>query len=582
MSPASSPQQQQDDIMFRRREKRLHVTSNSIDLRDPYSVIALAIRFDEAMSGGEDESLLQVPLESGPIYNPKAFSKALLNLQNQTAVPRQASSSPRKVPQDSSPSASAPRQAIAPIILSGLVATIQERADHNDNINEVDVEGPSAVELVAYCRSMRRAALTRLRLRRRRRRVQRNVTPVILVAIVFSLVVWSTSSVRSTLQEYGFVSGDAGEGGSCQSNPACRLAAARVWEYCGPSHRLTITGCTLESCPALEGQLEYPMYAMHTLFHPPHIHISEIDHPRKLIKRTWPLRRHISSPAQSAIRWLGETVLNRVLRETILEYLPSNMPMHMLDCGCGIGGTLYAMLDSKRPPAKTFRYHGIALSEPEIYQAKQYLALHELDTPKAAQQSNSEIVFERRDYDEPLNRTYSVIVAMESLSYSPRLARTIRNLVSSLQSKGVLLIMDDVLAPWVSEEDAKQLREDMGTPSLKSYAKWERIITNMQALQLQYTYDLTLEFDMSEWLREEPAEGIFNILSDWRYHMAQTLGEYLTPWFGDSGNASETNSTLSLMQLVHNLAEKNRMFTARRDAYRRADLSYYFFAITKN
>lgn len=567
--------------MIRRREKRRHLTSNSIDLRDPFSVIALAIRFDESIGAADDDdSILKVPLESGPIYNQKAFAQALLNLQKQTAVPRQ-TLSPRKqqpVPSDSSsPVSVAQKQAMTPIILSGLVAAIQEHPEEHN--------GPSAVELVAYCRSMRRAALSRIRLRRQRRRVQRNVTPFIILAILLVLVFWSTSSMRATLIEYGFMGGE--EEGSCQSNKACRLAATRVWEYCNPSHRLALSGCTLTDCPVVEGQLDYPLYAMHTIVRVAFMPISEIDRPRKAFsKRSWPLRRQASSPPKDpALRWLGDSNINRLVRESVYQYLnPSaSATISMLDCGCGIGGTLYSMLYDLSRPAKHFRYHGIALSAPEIYQAKQYVTLHELDTPEAAENTNSEIVLEQRDYDDPLPpQSYSVIVALESLAYSPDLANTINNLVSALSKGGLLIITEDILAPWVSEKSANELRNALGTPSLRTFEEWKRIIKSTQSLGYKVVWDLTMEFDMRDLVGGVGAESsVLDILGHWRYRIAQTLAGQWTAWFG-GGNKTEKNTPLQLVQLAKNLAEKDRATRVRQQAYARADLSYYYFVFTKD
>ena len=60
--------------MIRRRDKRRHVCSNAnanaiIDLRCPLSVIALAVRYDQA---SDDASLLEVPLELGRISSSKS------------------------------------------------------------------------------------------------------------------------------------------------------------------------------------------------------------------------------------------------------------------------------------------------------------------------------------------------------------------------------------------------------------------------------------------------------------------------------------------------------------------------------
>ncbi len=568
--PPSSPHH--DDIMFRRREKRRHVTHNAIDLRDPYSVIALAIRFDESIAVVEDDdgALLKVPLETGSIYNQKAFAKALSNLQKQTTAPRP---TPRKLPLGvAADSASAP-QAITPVILSGLVAAIQNRSE--------DDKGPSAVELVAYCRSMRRAALTRLRQHIRRRRIQRNVTPVILLIIVLGLLFWTLSNVTKVMTEYDFV-GDGGDG-SCQSSKACRLAATQVWIYCDPSRRLVIPGCTLDHCDVGEGQLDYPFYTIHTVLRSLYMPLSEINNPRmSSSKILWPHRRQSSSARQqSPVQWLGESIVNRLIRETVHDYISSSTSISMLDVGCGVGGTLYAMLDGENPPLQPFRYHGIAISTPEIYQAKQFLSWHGLDSPAAKERTNSEILFEKRDFDTPFPlQSFSVIVAVESLSYSPDVLHTLHLLVKSLQKDGLLLIVDDMVAPWVSEERAEELRSALGKPSLKTYQQWVDMIQTMPHMVQKELWDLSLEFDMSYMLRDSrPEAGMLGTVMDWRYRIAQGLADKLTSWFGQE--EERKNTSLRLIQLTKNLFENELVARARRQAYRNADIIYYFMIVAK-
>lgn len=79
-------------IQQRRRDKRRH-DANAADLRDPLKIIAIAVRFDEALAIAKDydESILTIPLETGRLYNQTLFTAALAHLDKRTAAPTTAS-----------------------------------------------------------------------------------------------------------------------------------------------------------------------------------------------------------------------------------------------------------------------------------------------------------------------------------------------------------------------------------------------------------------------------------------------------------------------------------------------------------
>lgn len=96
-------------------------------------------------------------------------------------------------------------------------------------------------------------------------------------------------------------------------------------------------------------------------------------------------------------RWLGDTGVNQLVRQAIETYSPVSLngDIRNLDAGCGVGGTLYALLpdtlmqvptsskqkqpqDAKskkttpskaKSPRRQFSYHGIAISAAEVHHA---------------------------------------------------------------------------------------------------------------------------------------------------------------------------------------------------------------------
>lgn len=564
--PASRSQSQDGDVMFRRREKRRHLNSNSIDIRDPYLVIALAVRYDESLASDSDE-ILKVPLESGPIYNQKAFARALQELEAKTAVPRRGNSSSNNI-EEAGDGEKPGRKAIAPVILSGLVAAIQERAEKNG--------APSAVDLVAYCRRMRRAALSRHRLRKRRQHIQKHVTPFIILFILVGFVLWSAFSVRTSMIKHQFLGSE--EVAICQENRPCRMASANVWKYVDPSNRLVVPECTHKECKAEEGQLEYPFYVLHTLLQRDFISLTELEKPRNPRRIVWPYRRYSKSMDSTPLRWLGETIVTRLVQEAIQAYHPATASVTILDCGCGVGGLAYALqsgsgllLSSKSSSRSLLRYHGIALSAPEIYLAQSFQEQHDF-----YQTTNMEISFEQHDFNDPLgiSHQYSVVVAVESLSFGSDLRAALKNLVQSAKKDGIFIFVEDMINPWVSKERVAELRDSLGKPSLGRFVDWQMNLEDSK-LELLQVIDLSVEYDMSELLvhRGVESSNFMKKLVDIRYRIAERLSDYMGYLLGSK--AKNPNAAVQLMKLARNLAEVNMAALARKQGYQGAELSYY-------
>ena len=525
MSTHSQDGSARSSIMIRRRDKRRHLSSNAIDLRDPYSVIALAIRFDESLG---EESLLCVPLETGRIYSQKSFSKALLNLQKKTAPTR------KNTAKNSHSTKPAP---LTPIILSGLLAAIQEQNEDKQNYSL------TSTELVSFCRSMRRSALSRVRVRKQRRRIQRTVTPIIMVGGLILLYVWTMNNIKQILIEFGFVE-------SCNTT-ICRLAEADLWAQMHLPPVVSI--CTMEACHMVDQEL-LPFYAMHTTVNFEWIPLEEIEGPEK--RRRQPRR---SDDYSSPLQWLGETTVNRLVREALLDAHPAPSTIKLLDVGCGVGGTLYAFLLSRIHKQQLY-YHGISISGPEIHQAQRLLNLHKLESEK--------IVFESKNFDDPFDQTFSTMVAIESLSSSPDLSLTLRNLASALQSRGVLVIVDDVVAPWADKKTIESLRNVTARTSLVDHKEWKQRLES-SGFVIKEVRDLGLEMDLPE-LLSTPGPNLRGLL-DWRHSTAQMFLEMWSKWYGE-GATLEQKASLRTIKLVQDFALKARAFALRQDAYRNADL----------
>ncbi|OEU12330.1 hypothetical protein FRACYDRAFT_244590 [Fragilariopsis cylindrus CCMP1102] len=173
----------------------------------------------------QSEEILQIPLETGKLYhNEKLFTSAVTHLQKESKIVRWGWSHP--LPPSPSPSESAQKPslsknsnytnvetiepnerqqrrqqqqqsstqqkspdviALTPIILSGILA----------NLNDTSMA--TSTELVNYCVGMRRAALARVRARIKKDRIQRIAKPLLAFAAVVFLYWYAWGNLKRVL-----------------------------------------------------------------------------------------------------------------------------------------------------------------------------------------------------------------------------------------------------------------------------------------------------------------------------------------------------------------------------------------------
>lgn len=493
---------------LRRRDKR---KQESIDLRDPFQVIALAVRFDESRG---DLSLLKTPLEAGRLYDRNQFAAALDYLQRKT-------SPPTRIEKDE-PKEKDPDYALTPIILSGLLTALPSSDQSSD--------------LVSRCQIMRSAAIRRLVLAQRRHQISSVVLPLICILVLLALYLRSVSDLRWLLSQLRYVK-------SCDDTLAyqdrCHFAEAALWEKFR-DHVMTLGPQTdhralLES-PATESPL-----SMHTILRRDLLTLEEVEAQKR---RPRERRLDLSLP----YRWLGDSTVHGLVREVVDGLHRSNITL--LDVGCGVGGSLYALYPSNDKVA--LHYHGMAISAAEIHHAR-----------RLAEHFQLVANFWQGSFDDPLpTNTYSVVLALDSLSFADLVPNTLKNLVSSLQPGGVLIIADDVLA---SNDDMRlTIGDTMMRPSLFSAANWVTWLSEA-GCSVQMNRDLTLEYQRIHASSKRQA-------SLWQYGL---IGErWLAMW-------SSNPAVRRMAELHADRAELVEVEALRRKEYDRQDLSYHMFVCVK-
>ena len=712
-------------------------SGGTIDLHDPFQVVALAVRFDECR---HDEALLTVPLESGRLYDSVQFARALEYLQvfasssrshermsgsgggggtkngkrpsttsnsgtgSQTSSRRNsrrhpalapsimpstasggggggantsttrkkttsihAASSPPIAAADSS-SPSLPSFALTPIILSGLLTAMQQQrqdaaeliqTNHTNIIN--NKKGLSTItaqpsptmlpdcsaELVLASQTMRQAALLRVRRWKQRQQLQKIILPILTAVVLFGMYLRHVSNQRRRLVQGRYVSScDASRNNNNNNNmntgigayeSACRLAEADLWERFHdifdsimmtdgsdpPFGNLLDSSCNSHG-NRWAGNFDEapPPLVMHTSLSQQLLTLDVIDHDRdshRRAKKQQQQKLRGSTRNYNAekypYRWLGESIVNRLVREAIDSYLSAKLDLNVLDVGCGVGGTFYALLPENRTafssslPAtdsshkttkqltRKFSYHGIAVSAAEIYHAQLFMDRYKL---------NDQIVnltLEQRSFDDPglsvgrssSSRSYTAIVAIDSLSFSRNLRDTVVNLMKLLQSGGVFVVVDDVSLP--SEAGRIAMDPTHRRPSLTTHDAWTEIFTELKC-KVQLVRDLSLEYELDlaivpphlregqhrhDGRRNNRLPSAFR-LSDWWFSLSHAGGAFISFFdaFFASALMSSSSSARRLLKLDQDRTDLVRARQKRDEEHnRRASLAYHMYLCQK-
>jgi SAM-dependent methyltransferase len=133
-----------------------------------------------------------------------------------------------------------------------------------------------------------------------------------------------------------------------------------------------------------------------------------------------------------------------VVHERILAAVGSLDAPHVVDAGCGLGGTIF-YLQSRLGG----EYDGLTLSPTQRAHAER----------EAKRRGVAEVCrFHLRSYDDDLRPIVPdgahLIIAIESLAHSVRPQHTIANLARALRRGGALIVVDDVPDDGLAEGDA--------------------------------------------------------------------------------------------------------------------------------
>lgn len=169
-----------------------------------------------------------------------------------------------------------------------------------------------------------------------------------------------------------------------------------------------------------------------------------------------------------------EYVNDRVLAVANLPPAP-----RVLDAGCGFGGTIFHW-----QPRIGGQYEGLTLSRVQAAVARR----------EARRRGIADICrFRVQSYDKPLERSFDAIVAIESLTHSPDLQRTMSNLSGALRPGGMLLVLDDMAARDLDRHrpaEADLLRRHWGCAHYWTYQDYRGAL-DRAGLSLLHEEDLS-------------------------------------------------------------------------------------------
>jgi SAM-dependent methyltransferase len=190
-------------------------------------------------------------------------------------------------------------------------------------------------------------------------------------------------------------------------------------------------------------------------------------------RRTLTAHRALADP-----RAAGRPTFTR-LHDVLAAALPSPLRGHVLDAGCGLGGT---MLDLAARGSATFV--GLTLSEHQAAVARRAVGRANLD---------ARIEVRVESYDAPPAGPFDVVIAIESLAHSASPAATLAALAARLARGGWLAIVDDL--PTLEAHGTRDLalfKAGWRLPVLSTAAELAGALER-SGLALVAQYDLTAD-----------------------------------------------------------------------------------------
>lgn len=517
----------------RKREKRKQQKSVILDdllaSSSPEQLIERAVRVDEMH---RSQSILREPLESVRLYDTEKFIEALQYLREYR------------------PSKELPRQALTPIIVSGLLSTALQCRSTNEtptlgtstlstnSTTEITANHPLPTvahnsmsetfspDLVLQSQSMRTAAIYRLR-HRARRLQQATLLLLSLVVLSFSLG-WC----RARRKLHFLVEG----GSSCDAMPAyapaCRLAEATVWWTEQFGKRRSRSGSTHMK---LHTTLEQDLI--------PWEEVAGTVAPK-------PANRKANGKYSSDDSVSYQLALDALLASPRVD---KESKQFVLDVGCGVGGFSHAVPGS-------WKYHGVSASLLEIEVARQ--------------SANENAYFYQQSFDRPFPvNSYTAAIAIDSLSFSRHLADTLQQIVSSLAPGGVLVVMDDVIDIDLSgKEEGSSVDEEPGStvvarrPSLVAHSTWMTSLAE-SGCNVTTARDLSSEYEV----RMDQELSFF--LTDWRVLGTVAAIDLVTVF--ERWHLTNNPKSQRLIELIDELDEIGHYWKHRRHGYEASSQLYY-------
>ena len=116
----------------------------------------------------------------------------------------------------------------------------------------------------------------------------------------------------------------------------------------------------------------------------------------------------------------------------------------VLDVGCGFGGTIFRW--QSRIGGE---YDGFTISARQVRYAQHEARQRGIDR---------HVRFYLRDFDQPIEKSYQVIIAIETLIHSPNFHKTVENLAGALLPGGKLVIVDDLRVDGENLDECEEFR----------------------------------------------------------------------------------------------------------------------------